>query len=193
MSDNRLNFFLTSLRNNVNRRFGQRLETSTDYVRLSEAITESKAGYISPSTLKRFWGYVHDNYSSKRTTTLDTLARYIGYNGFAHYCQSIELSDNILSDYNSSLSLDVQTLRPGCRLCVSWHPDRQLAMTYLGQLTFSIDESANSKLTPGIKVKCLTLVKGQPLILNVLHPGESTSPLTYIAGKKHGIDWKIPD
>lgn len=191
MADTRLNFFLSSLRNDVNRQFGKRLETATDYIRLSEAIAESKAGYISPSTLKRFWGYVRDGYSTRRTTTLDILARYIGYGGFNIYCNSIKHLDSAISDYNSALSLDVQTLRPGSRLRVSWHPDRNLSMTYLGELTFSVDKSVNSKLTTGIKVKCLTLVKGQPLILNVIPSDGSTLSQTYIAGKKHGIDWEI--
>lgn len=193
MSDTRLNFLLSSLRNDVNRRFAKRLQTASDYIRLSEAISESKAGYISPSTLKRFWGYIRDGYSTRRITTLDILARYIDYSGFSAYCESLSRSDNEISDYNSALSLDVQTLHSGCKLRVSWHPDRIVSMTYLGELTFSIDESINSKLTPGIKVKCLTLVKGQPLILNILPSDEGSPSQTYIAGKKHGIDWKISD
>ena len=184
---------LSSLRSDVGRRFGFRLETSTDFANLSLAIAESKAGYISPSTLKRFWGYVKDVYSSKRLSTLDTLARYIGYNGFNHYSGSFKQSESSLSDFNSSNSLDVQTLSAGSHLRVTWFPNRILSMTYLGQLTFSIDESINSRLTPGHKVKCLTLVKGQPLILNVLMSDSPNSMHTFTAGKKHGIDWEISD
>lgn len=184
--------YYSALRSDVGRRYGHRLQTSTDFVHLSEDIAASKAGYISSSTLKRFWGYVNDNYSSKRQSTLDTLARYVGHDSYGAYIDSLTASTTSTSDFNSALSLDVSTLTPGRQLTISWFPDRQLWLTYLGNLTFRIDRSENSKLTANTKIRCLTLVKGQPLIVNIVNINASDSqPLTYMAGKVNGINWSV--
>lgn len=184
--------YFENLRNDVSRRYGQRIETSTDFLKLSLAIVESKSGYISPSTLKRLWGYVKDTYSSKRSSTLDTLARYVGYNNYQAYIAALSTADPNSSAYTSAMTLDVSKLSVGHKLTITWHPNRRLCVTYIGNLTFSIDEAENSKLKKGMHIRCLTLIKGQPLILNIVsqcHDKENS--LTYIAGKVNGIDWSI--
>lgn len=180
---------IDSLLDDVARRFGRRLETTTDFVRLAEAVAASKAGYVSPSTLKRYWGYVRDSYSTKRISTLDILARYIGFASFSHYASTIEQSENSDSDFNSSLSLDVQTLSPETEIEISWHPDRMILARYLGKLSFRVIESRNSRLKPGDHIKCMTLVKGHPLIMTVSSPGKKE--VVYIAGKQYGIEWRL--
>lgn len=74
MPDTKLTIYYKPLRDDVSRKYGKRLTTATDFINLSQAIQNSKAGYVSPSTLKRFWGYVSDSYSGRRQTTLDVLA-----------------------------------------------------------------------------------------------------------------------
>lgn len=180
---------IDSLLDDVARRFGRRLETTTDFVRLAEAVAASKAGYVSPSTLKRYWGYVRDSYSTKRLSTLDILARYIGFASFSHYASTIEQSENSDSDFNSSLSLDVQTLSPETEIEISWHPDRMILALYLGKLSFRVIESRNSRLKPGDHIKCMTLVKGHQLIMTVSSPGKKE--VVYIAGKQYGIEWRL--
>lgn len=180
---------IDSLLDDVARRFGRRLETTTDFVRLAEAVAASKAGYVSPSTLKRYWGYVRDSYSTKRISTLDILARYIGFASFSHYASTIEQSENSDSDFNSSLSLDVQTLSPETEIEISWHPDRMILARYLGKLSFRVIESRNSRLKPGDHIKCMTLVKGHPLIMTVSSLGKKE--VVYIAGKQYGIEWRL--
>lgn len=191
MFDSKFENTVVSLRHDVGRRFGKRLETTTDFEHLSHEIAISKAGYISTSTLKRYWGYVKHHYLSKRITTLDILARYVGYSDFNHYTTSIDNHESTDSDYNSSLSLDAQTLQPGTMLSISWYPDRSIIVTYQGNLIFLVMESSNSRLIVGMQLKCMTLVKGQPLILNIINSSTPDNSIIYIAGKKHGIDWKI--
>lgn len=191
MQASKLDYAIASLRNDVSRLFGKRLETTTDYQRLADAITASRTGYVSASTLKRYWGYVKSNYSTKRLTSLDALARYVGYDDFNHYMATLDYQEGADSDYNSAVSLDVQTLRAGTRLSLDWHPDRCVIAVYEGDLTFKVEESRNSRLNPGMIFKCLTMVKGQPLILNVFGLEGLEGAVVYIAGKKFGIDWKI--
>lgn len=191
MADSKLLLYSKFLRDDVSRKYGKRLETSTDFANLSQSVRESKAGYVSQSTLKRFWGYVRDTYSARRTTTLDILAAYIGYDSFSHYCLSIEKGEEDISGYNTSMSLDVQTLSAGTILSIRWHPDRNIVMTYQGDLTFVVDEVKNSRLKKGSRVRVMTIVKGEPLILSVLAADSSVEPMTYISGKKNGVEWEI--
>lgn len=190
MVDSKFENTVISLRHDVDRHFGKRLETTTDFAHLSQEIAISKAGYISTSTLKRYWGYVKHHYLSKRITTLDILARYVGYSDFNHYAASIDNHEATDSDYNSSLSLDAHTLQPGTKLLISWYPDRSIIVTYQGNLIFLVMKSTNSRLTEGMRIKCMTMVKGQPLILNIIDTYAPDNSIIYIAGKKHGIDWK---
>ena len=191
MPDTKLTIYYTPLRDDVSRRFGKRLTTATDFINLSQAIQDSKAGYVSPSTLKRFWGYVSDSYSGRRQTTLDVLAVYLGYDSYSHYCSSIEKGEEEISGYNTSMSLDVGTLPPGSRLSVSWHPDRSIIMTYHGEFNFTIDEVKNSRLRKGCHVRAMTIIKGEPLILTILPDNADGLSLTYIAGKKNGVEWRL--
>lgn len=190
MPDTKLNIYSTFLRDDVSRKYGGRLVTSTDFANLSQAIRDSKAGYVSPSTLKRFWGYVRDNYTGRRVATLDVLAAYLGHDSFSDYCSSIEQGDADFSGYNTAMSLDVQSLEPGSSLCITWHPDRRIRLTYLGDLTFTVDEVINSRLAVGSRVRTLTIIKGQPLILSVLPTDGLARQMIYIAGKTNGVEFR---
>ena len=64
----------------VETRFGS-LSRPADFSHLSDEIENATSELLSPSTLKRLWGYV--NYmSNPRLYTLDVLSRYIGYTDF---------------------------------------------------------------------------------------------------------------
>lgn len=190
MTNTELSEEIAMLRNDVERKYGKRIATSTDFARLSKEIAEEKVGYVSQSTLKRIWGYVNDTYSAHRTSTLDNLARYIGFSNFDGYVKTLRDGKANVSGFNSETSLDVSTLSAGAEVELSWHPNRVIVMKYLGDLTFMIISSKKSKLKVGMRVKCLTLVKGQPMLMNVVSENESIA-CVYIAGKINGISWRI--
>ena len=50
------------------------MRTPKDFDFLAESIFEKLHQRISPTTLKRLWGYLHDTSSTPRQSTLDTLA-----------------------------------------------------------------------------------------------------------------------
>lgn len=59
--------------------------TTLDYERLSEKIRQSTGVNLSVATLKRVWGKVR--YESRpNATTLDTLARFAGFESWRNYC-----------------------------------------------------------------------------------------------------------
>ena len=79
---------LVALRQAVETIAGRKMQTPKDFDILSKRIFEQQHQMISSTTLKRIWGYLHDTASSPRTSTLDILAQYVGYNTFAEFASS---------------------------------------------------------------------------------------------------------
>lgn len=73
------------LRESIEAAIGRKLRTPKDFDFLAESIFEKLHQRISPTTLKRLWGYLHDTSSSPRPSTLDLLAQFIGYPSFADF------------------------------------------------------------------------------------------------------------
>lgn len=65
--------------------FGQTLDAPTDYERLSADIQYKTGELISPSTLKRLFGYIKPG-TIPRPSTLSALARYVGSTGWSDFC-----------------------------------------------------------------------------------------------------------
>ena len=64
---------------------GHKVSTPTDFNHLSDCIFEKTKETLSPTTLKRIWGYI-DGYESVRYNTLSVLARYIDYKDWDDFC-----------------------------------------------------------------------------------------------------------
>lgn len=61
---------------------GLSMRHNNDFLTLSSAIYRKTKERVSPTTLKRMWGYVSDQKSQPRNSTLDILARFLGYDDF---------------------------------------------------------------------------------------------------------------
>lgn len=66
---------------------GLTMRHNNDFKQLSEFIFTETHEHISTTTLKRLWGYVSDQDCQPRHTTLDLLAKYLGYSSFAQFCE----------------------------------------------------------------------------------------------------------
>lgn len=77
------------LRESIEASIGRKLRTPKDFDILAESIFKKLHQHISPTTLKRLWGYLHDTSSSPRPSTLDLLAQFIDYPSFADFCADI--------------------------------------------------------------------------------------------------------
>lgn len=183
---------LMVLRKKVEEKSGMRAKTSRDFEILAETITESGAGYVSASTLKRIWGYVEDN-GGKHIATLDVLARYAEYpRGFNEFKKKIETHYQIESGYDSKRVLDVLSLEPGRLVEVEWLPDRKIKLRYEGDCILEVVDSRNAKLEAGMRVKCPRIVEGDKLLVDIIKPCYK-KPLVYEAGKAHGVVWRLLD
>lgn len=179
MKDEQLEFFF--LKQAVERKFNARLATSADFAHLSEEMDER----VSPSTLKRLWGYVGMSVVP-RAATLDSLARYAGFRDYRAFREDLETSGMASSAFFNASRLDASTLQEGDVFSIGWRPDRVVAIRYLGEKRFRVIASENAKLQAGDEFEASTIVKGFPLILPEVIRGGKKLP-SYIAGRDGGI------
>ena len=75
---------ITRLKEAVAGTFGKTLDSPTDFDALALSIQGKTGEYISPTTLKRLFGYVKPA-TVPRTSTLSVLARYVGKTGWSDF------------------------------------------------------------------------------------------------------------
>ena len=67
-------------------RTGLNMKRNHDFAYLSELLLAECHEYISTTTLKRMWGYIHDQESKPSKNTLNVLAKFLGFDDFADFC-----------------------------------------------------------------------------------------------------------
>lgn len=175
---------LNALKKQVEEKTGRTMRLPSDFDMLAIAVTDTTGEHISTNTLKRLWGYI-DGYRTSRRFTLNVLARYAGHRDWDDFCHN--LSNTAASQIFDSHYIDSDTLQPGTRLTLRWHPGRVVTIEYSGSNEYVVVESLNAKLTVGDTFKCQGFISGQPLIINgLIHKGID-HPINYICGKQGGI------
>ncbi len=169
----------------VEKRFGRKPETTTQFIALSYAIESVTSYTVSSSTLKRLWGYVSDTHAP-RLSTLDILAQYTGYRSFRVFCDNLRKGKDPSSGFFSTSFIAPEELSEGAQVEIGWAPDRLLRIEYLGDYHFRVVSAKNSKLQPGDEFEANSLMTGYPLYLSgVLRDGAWTMP--FIGGKNGGL------
>ena len=117
----------------------------SDFDDLENQIFNRLHVHISATTLKRLWGYVSTD-SIPRRRTLDTLAQFIGYNSFSHFCQTAHDSNAEASAPVLSRHINVKNdLEKGDTITLFWNPGRVCKVRYLGDDRFIVEVQANSR------------------------------------------------
>lgn len=149
---------------------------------------ESVTGeHIGVNTLKRLLGFIADE-REPRISTLDVIARYLGFENW----EVLSIYDNRSNSSfeSSSEEIRVSDLPMGQHIQISYLPDRQVEVVYLGANRFRVQESINSKLRAGDELTANHIVQDYPLLVSdVLREGQSLGSFT--AGKAQGIRFKI--
>lgn len=176
-----LNYLLTQ----VEKHYGRRVATATDFEALSVFIEHETGELLSASTLKRLWGYVSSR-PSPRKDTLDILCRFIGHRDFRAFCDSLKKTEAFASNFLTDLAVYSSDLEPGTMLTIGWNPNRLVTLKHLGGGAFEVTASENSKLLPGDRFELSHLMKGYPLFIpRILRAGEYTP--AYVAGNDGGL------
>ncbi len=177
---------LSCLLSEVQRHYGRRLATSTDFEALSVVIEHESGELLSASTLKRLWGYVTLK-PNPRQSTLDVLSRFVGKKDFYSFCRDMRDKGLCESKFFSPKVVVASDLQPGTEVVIGWAPDRLVHLRHEGGDSFTVTASENSKLLVGDRFVATCFTLGYPLYLpKILRGGEYTP--SYIAGAVDGLN-----
>jgi hypothetical protein len=90
---------------------------------------------------------------------------------------------------NRRLSVEKE-LHYGEHLRLTWQPDRECDVEYLGNLTFRVVASKNTRLREDDTFECSLIVEGEPLYIDNLKQGEMPA-VAYVCGKKTGVRFEL--
>lgn len=168
---------------------GKTLQTPVDFEWLEEKIEARVKEHISASTLMRIWGYRPG--VSTRQSTLDILARFLGYADYITLCQwAPENNDEPQSDEVMACHLRTADMAAGQQVELSWYPDRRCLVQLRKDGLYEVLEAENTKLSVGDTFRCDIFIEGEPLYLNqLIHEGHP--PMVFVAGKKDGIRFNL--
>ncbi len=176
---------IEELKSLVEQKYGKILGTSTDFEEFSYYLEKETAGKVSPSTLKRLYGYVNDDHKP-RTLTLDILAKYTGHDNYLAFTHWLKTSTKYNSSFFMATQLVSSDLRKGAEIAIGWSPNRLLTLRYLGESTYEVKSAENSKLKEGDRFVTGCFIKEQPLFLPYIErDGNHTA--SFVAGRNGGL------
>lgn len=170
---------------------GFRMCTPKDFDNLARMIFDETGSMLSPTTLKRLWGYLREKeLQLPRLSTLNILSKYIGYVDYETFCKFQQTDGECESDFLKNNCIHAKQLLKGDKVRLLWQPDRCVTIQYMGLCMFKVLESKNSKLSQDDIFICERIIENQPLLLsNLIH--ENGDPVNYICGKKGGVKFQL--
>ena len=177
---------IATLLQEVERKYGRKVNTSTDFESLSVVIERDINEYISASTLKRLWGYVSLK-PAPRVATLDVLSRFCGYASFADFREKLKELPDVASSFFSAACISSADLKDGEMVLIGWAPNRLVRLQFMGDSSFMVVESQNAKLQAGDVFRASQFLLGYPLYIDRIDRADGPTP-SYVAGKTSGLN-----
>lgn len=151
---------------------------------LSMAIREATGHTLGTTTLKRMLGFVKGS-ASPRPSSLDIIARYLGYPDYNLLAKDLG-EDCDISDFKAVEGIHSADLEAGEQIRITYHPNRTLLLTYLGDNKYVVSESCGSKLLEGDRLIISQLFVGfEMLVSDVEREGVHLG--AYQAAKQGGL------
>lgn len=186
------NQYIDALMSEVEAHLGARPYGHKDFMALSEAIFNKCQTMISPTTLKRMWGYLKQETSTPQVRTLNVLAAFVGHKDWKDYCSFIDNKEDFSSEFVKHHTQHCFLMKPGEKIQVGWYPKREVVLRHEGDGDlFTVVSSVNSKLEPGMTLHCETFTAKEPLLLKNIRGGSLTEACDYLCGKIGGITYEL--
>ena len=183
---------LNLLKQEVERTFGRKLKEARDFEKLSDLLLSHTKERLSPTTLKRLWGYLKNEEVETRPHTMDVLARLVGFHDYEEFCGQADRLDEAQSGILSGESITTEGMSRGQRLVITWRPDRRIMVRHLGDSHFEVVEAEHTKLCVGDTFRCHLMIQHEPLYLDdVVHLGQPA--MVYVAGQRDGVTVRLCD
>lgn len=174
---------ISELKKRIEEQLKRKVKTPNDFIFLSGAIWQRTRQTMSPTTLKRLWGYI-DGADETRNSTLEILSQFLGFDNWDDFKKDIATGSG--SDPVTAPHINAEDLNVGDHVFVSWRPDRRCTFRYLGDLKFIVETAENSKLKVGDTFYASLFILGEPLYLSDLVQGNS-APAAFVVGNKDGL------
>ncbi len=174
------------LRKEIEKVIGQKLKASGDYELLSLLVMERTHRRLSPTTLKRLFGYLPAEAVTPRASTLDALARFVGYDDAEHFCRCCG-STEPQSCFINREQFCASDLKEGSLLVLTWNPGRRCIVRHLGDARFEVAEAENCKLQVGDTFTCNVFVCNEPLYVTDVVRSSGEKMGGYVAGQNDGV------
>ena len=174
---------ISELKKRIENQLKRKVKTPNDFIFLSGAVWERTHQTMSPTTLKRLWGYI-DGADETRNSTLEILSQFLGFDNWDDFLKSIAAESG--SDPVVSPHINAEELNVGDCVFVSWKPNRRCTFRYLGDMKFIVEEAENSKLKVGNTFLASLFILGEPLYLSDLVQGNNP-PVAFVVGNKDGL------
>lgn len=172
---------IAALRRDIENELKRRIKTPYDFEFLAGVVWERLHENISPTTLKRLWGYI-DGADTTRRTTLCLLSQFLGFADWEAYVASLAARTDIESAAFEGEGVHIDDLKKGDRVEVTWLPNRRCVFRYEGDAHFTIEEAENAKLHAGDSFDAVCFIIGKPMYLDNVHGA------SYVAGSKNGLN-----
>ena len=176
---------ILALRMDIEKEQNRRIRTPYDFEFLAGMVWERVHEYISPTTLKRLWGYI-DGADVTRSTTLCILSRFLGYDDWEAYLAALATRTDVESNTFVGEGLSMDDLQIGDIIEVTWLPNRRCVFRYEGNAHFLVTEATNAKLHVGDRFETACFLVGQPMYIDRLIRNNEP-PTAYVAGAKNGL------
>lgn len=179
---------LARLRIDVEWFISRKLVSPADFVFLSDRLQRDGHGYVSPTTLKRVWGYIADKGDeySPSNFTLRALCALLGFSDWTEYCDA---NPTLQSKEYSGHFIETRFLPLDTELTLLWNPNRRIRLRHIKPSLFEVIENENSRLHVGDVVECGCLTQHAPAFFRVFR--QNVVPLTYVAGSAQGIFFMV--
>jgi len=167
----------------------RKMKAPSDFEFLAGVVWERIRENISPTTLKRLWGYV-DGGDKTRNSTLNILSKFVGYNDWDGFLAILQEKNEVQSNLIVTDKIESKSLNIGNKLEITWQPNRHCIVEYLGDNHFQVVSSEHSKLKAFDTFDCYFFLNGHPLYIDNLEQGNDSS-VSFVAGTKGGIKVKL--
>jgi len=184
--------YIETLKEKVEERLGKQPRVHSDFVYLADIIHAERHELISPTTLKRMWGYLKQETPTPQTRTLNILSDMLGFKDYKDFCNYQDETNRYSSEFVKHDTQLCFLMGNGEMIKISWYPQRVLVLRHEGDGDlFSVVSSENSKMEPGMTLHCETFTKNEALLLKNVKGGSLTESCDYICGKIGGIEFEL--
>ncbi len=177
---------LKSLIQLTNTNLGCIPSTPTEFNYLSHKIQQRTGQSLSPSSIKRLWGYVvYASFPS--LTTLNILSQFNGFTDWKAFTNSLYPNEsNDDSGFLVDSLANTGKISAGERLALSWDADKSCELECITDKRFRVKKSHNIKLQEGDMLTLHTISIGHPIYVSDIVRGEEHIE-GYIGAKKGGL------